>query len=121
MNIKQSNQEVQAIRHRFPNKVPVNKTFFTILFIHQFFVLIMFFLVQLYVERYSREREVPALGRNKFLVPQELTMSQFLYIIRTKMKLRDSQVRKKSVSNRAELVSCISVAYHYSLHHTQTE
>ncbi|KAF9411934.1 hypothetical protein HW555_009408 [Spodoptera exigua] len=64
MNIKQSNQEVQAIRHRFPNKVP------------------------LYVERYSREREVPALGRNKFLVPQELTMSQFLYIIRNKDEIK---------------------------------
>ncbi|KAJ0172195.1 hypothetical protein K1T71_012168 [Dendrolimus kikuchii] len=67
MTEKTSNLEVEAIRHRFPNKVP------------------------LYVERYSREREVPALGRNKFLVPQELTMSQFLYIIRTKMKLRESQ------------------------------
>ncbi|CAH2233536.1 jg10815 [Pararge aegeria aegeria] len=62
-----SNKEVQVIRDRFPNKIP------------------------LYVERYVREREVPVLGRNKFLVPQELTMSQFLYIIRTKMKLRDSQ------------------------------
>lgn len=38
---------------------------------------------------------MPVLERNKFLVPQELTMSQFLYIIRTKMKLRDSQVRTK--------------------------
>lgn len=36
MNVKQSNQEVQAIRHRFPNKVPVNVisvTFVSFLFL----------------------------------------------------------------------------------------
>ncbi|XP_075984883.1 uncharacterized protein LOC142982325 [Anticarsia gemmatalis] len=95
MNVKVSNQEVQAIRHRFPNKIP------------------------LYVERYVREREVPALGRNKFLVPQELTMSQFLYIIRTKMKLRDSQALYLLVNDKvlASHSMTMAQAYEQFRHH----
>ncbi|XP_063374659.1 uncharacterized protein LOC134662379 [Cydia amplana] len=82
-------QEVEAIRHRFPNKVP------------------------LYVERYIREREVPALGRKKFLVPQELTMSQFLFIIRTKMKLRDSQALYLLVNERVLASHSMTMAQAY--------
>ncbi|KAL0818967.1 hypothetical protein ABMA28_008260 [Loxostege sticticalis] len=84
-----SDQEVQAIRHRFPNKVP------------------------LYVKRYVREREVPVLERNKFLVPQELTMSQFLYIIRTKMKLRDSQALYLLVNDKVLASHSMTMAQAY--------
>ncbi|XP_068619756.1 uncharacterized protein [Battus philenor] len=82
-------QEVQVIRDRFPNKIP------------------------LYVERYSREKEVPILGRNKFLVPQELTMSQFLYIIRTKMKLRDSQALYLLVNDKVLVSHSMTMAQAY--------
>lgn len=34
------------------------------------------------VERYSREKFLPPLDKTKFLVPQELTMTQFLSVIR---------------------------------------
>ncbi|XP_049884829.1 uncharacterized protein LOC126379886 [Pectinophora gossypiella] len=88
-NMQGSVQEVEAIRHRFPNKVP------------------------LYVERYVREREVPALGRNKFLVPQELTMSQFLYIIRTKLKLRDSQALYLLVNDKVLVSHSMTMAQAY--------
>ena len=84
-----SNQEVEAIRHRFPNKVP------------------------LYVQRYVREREVPTLGRTKFLVPQELTMSQFLYIIRTKMKLRESQALYLLVNDKVLASHSMTMAQAY--------
>ncbi|XP_045487051.1 uncharacterized protein LOC110993027 isoform X2 [Pieris rapae] len=84
-----SNKEVQVIRDRFPNKIP------------------------LYVERYSREKEVPVLGRNKFLVPQELTMSQFLYIIRTKMKLRDSQALYLLVNDKVLVSHSMTMAQAY--------
>ncbi|XP_045779351.1 uncharacterized protein LOC123876948 [Maniola jurtina] len=84
-----SNKEVQVIRDRFPNKIP------------------------LYVERYAREREVPVLGRNKFLVPQELTMSQFLYIIRTKMKLRDSQALYLLVNDKVLVSHSMTMAQAY--------
>ncbi|XP_069361865.1 uncharacterized protein [Maniola hyperantus] len=84
-----SNKEVQVIRDRFPNKIP------------------------LYVERYAREREIPVLGRNKFLVPQELTMSQFLYIIRTKMKLRDSQALYLLVNDKVLVSHSMTMAQAY--------
>ena len=53
-------EEVQGIRAKFPNKIPV------------------------IVERFHKERALPALDKTKFLVPQELTMSQFVTIIRLK-------------------------------------
>jgi microtubule-associated protein 1 light chain len=43
------------------------------------------------VERFHRERNLPKLDRNKFLVPQELTMSQFVTIIRNRMELNENQ------------------------------
>ena len=36
------------------------------------------------VERFHKERNLPQLDKTKFLVPQELTMSQFVTIIRLK-------------------------------------
>lgn len=56
-------EEVQGIRSKFPNKVPV------------------------IVERYHKEKALPQLDKTKFLVPQELTMSQFVTIIRYRLKL----------------------------------
>nr|XP_053630277.1 microtubule-associated proteins 1A/1B light chain 3C-like isoform X2 [Cherax quadricarinatus] len=51
-------QEVANIRSKFPNKIPV------------------------IVERYAKETNLPILDKTKFLVPQELTMSQFVTILR---------------------------------------
>lgn len=47
---------------------------------------------QLKVERYHREKVLPQLEKTKFLVPDSITMSQFLVIIRNKIKLSPTQV-----------------------------
>ena len=54
----QRKEEALGIRAKFPQKVPV------------------------IVERYHKEKSLPALDKTKFLVPQEITMSQFVTIIR---------------------------------------
>ncbi|XP_072265534.1 microtubule-associated protein 1 light chain 3 gamma [Pyxicephalus adspersus] len=39
------------------------------------------------VERYAKEKYLPRLDKTKFLVPQDITMSQFVSIIRDRMHL----------------------------------
>ncbi|KAM9313647.1 microtubule-associated protein 1 light chain 3 gamma [Pholidichthys leucotaenia] len=68
-------QEVAGIRSKFPNKVPV------------------------IIERYDREKLLPALDKTKFLVPQELTMTQLVTIIRNRMALLPSQAFYLLVNN----------------------
>merc|ERR1711874_277145 len=56
-------EEVAAIRMKFPTKVAV------------------------IVERYKGERNLPDIDKVKFLVPQELTMSQFSTILRNRLQI----------------------------------
>ncbi|XP_048736627.1 microtubule-associated proteins 1A/1B light chain 3C-like [Ostrea edulis] len=69
--------EVRGIRSKFPNKVPV------------------------IVERYYKELQLPVLDKSKFLVPQELSMSQFSAIIRNRMSLNSSQAFYLIVNNKS--------------------
>ncbi|XP_038047013.1 microtubule-associated proteins 1A/1B light chain 3C-like [Patiria miniata] len=69
--------EVAGIRAKFPNKIPV------------------------IVERYYKETNLPLLDKTKFLVPQELTMSQFVTIIRNRMQLSATQAFYLIVNNKS--------------------
>ncbi|CAG0879356.1 unnamed protein product [Darwinula stevensoni] len=69
--------EVASIRAKFPSKIPV------------------------IVERYQKETTLPLLDKTKFLVPQELSMSQFVQIIRNRMQLSSTQAFYLLVGNRS--------------------
>lgn len=69
--------EVASIRSKFPQKVPV------------------------IVERYNKEKDLPVLDKTKFLVPEELTMSQFVTIIRNRMGLSHTQAFYLLVNNKS--------------------
>ncbi|KAG7230404.1 hypothetical protein INR49_024510 [Caranx melampygus] len=74
--------EVCSIRSKFPNKLPV------------------------IVERYIREKTLPLLDKTKFLVPFELTLGQFLCLLRNKIALDPTQALFLLVAERS--MSCMS-------------
>ncbi|XP_067244859.1 microtubule-associated proteins 1A/1B light chain 3C [Chanodichthys erythropterus] len=76
--------EVCNIRSKFPNKLPV------------------------IVERYLQEKKLPLLDKTKFLVPNELTLGQFLSLLRSKIALEASQALYLLISGRN--MSCLSTS-----------
>ncbi|XP_060935946.1 microtubule-associated proteins 1A/1B light chain 3C [Limanda limanda] len=80
--IETRKDEVSSIRSKFPNKLPV------------------------IVERYIREKSLPLLDKTKFLVPFELTLGQFLCLLRNKIDLESTQALFLLVAERS--MSCMS-------------
>ncbi|KAA0709544.1 Microtubule-associated proteins 1A/1B light chain 3C [Triplophysa tibetana] len=76
--------EVCTIRSKFPNKLPV------------------------IVERFIREKKLPLLDKTKFLVPHELTLGQFLSLLRSKIVLEASQALYLLISGKN--MSCLSAS-----------
>nr|XP_027784262.1 microtubule-associated proteins 1A/1B light chain 3C [Marmota flaviventris] len=88
-NLATRQQEVAGIRAKFPNKIPV------------------------IVERYPREQFLPLLDKTKFLVPQELTVTQFLSLIRSRMVLRATEAFYLLVNNKSLVSMNVTMAEIY--------
>lgn len=43
------------------------------------------------VEQLKRDRDIPELDKNKFLVPRDLTIGQFVYVIRKRLHMKSDQ------------------------------
>ncbi|XP_012369179.1 microtubule-associated proteins 1A/1B light chain 3C [Octodon degus] len=85
-------EEVAGILAKFPNKVPV------------------------ILERDPRERSLPLLDKTKFLVPRELTMTQFLGIIQSRMALRATEAFYLLVNNQTLVSTSVTMAEIYRDH-----
>jgi len=85
-------EESAAIRAKFPGKIPV------------------------IVERYKKEKYLPAIDRVKFLVPQNLTMSQLAGLIRNRLFLSSSQAFFMFVDGRVMASLSASVEELYNKH-----
>ncbi|KFZ65856.1 Microtubule-associated proteins 1A/1B light chain 3C, partial [Podiceps cristatus] len=81
--------EVAGIRAKFPTKIPV------------------------IVERYHKEKYLPLLDKTKFLVPEELTMTQFITIIRSRMALTATQAFYLLVNNKSLASMSLTMAEVY--------
>uniref|UniRef100_A0A3Q2CLI3 Microtubule-associated protein 1 light chain 3 gamma n=1 Tax=Cyprinodon variegatus TaxID=28743 RepID=A0A3Q2CLI3_CYPVA len=84
--------EVAGIRSKFPNKIPV------------------------IIERYEKEKYLPPLDKTKFLVPHELTMTQFVTIIRNRMALLPSQAFYLLINNSGLASMSLTMAQVYKDH-----
>lgn len=69
---------------------------------------------QVIVERFAKELNLPHLDKSKFLVPQEITMSQFVTIIRNRMNLGSTHAFYLLVNNRSMLSLSKTLAEVYS-------
>ncbi|XP_054716699.1 microtubule-associated proteins 1A/1B light chain 3A-like [Uloborus diversus] len=69
-------QEALDIKEKFPRKLPV------------------------IVEKADGEKNLPDLDRSKFLVPDDMTMSQFVGIVRSRLRLKQNQAFYLMVKNR---------------------
>ncbi|KAF6274672.1 microtubule associated protein 1 light chain 3 gamma [Rhinolophus ferrumequinum] len=88
-------EEVAGIRAKFPNKIPGGNS------------------RQVVVERYSREKFLPPLDKTKFLVPQELTVAQFLSIIRSHMVLGATEAFYLLVNSKSTVSMSMTMAEIY--------
>ncbi|GFY61275.1 hypothetical protein TNIN_187951 [Trichonephila inaurata madagascariensis] len=81
-SLEMRKMESLEVRTKFPKKIPV------------------------IVEKSDREKVLPYLDRVKFLVPLDMTMSQFVGIVRARLKLKSTQTKMDSSTPLMRLKKC---------------
>lgn len=72
--------------------------------------------VPVIVERYNNEADLPTLNKKKFLVPQEITMSQFLTIIKKRLEIGPTKALFLLINSRTLAPLSKTLAEIYSEH-----
>lgn len=99
-NYGPKNHPINVLRYKFPTKVPVNCWVgrWKWLFLDDKSLCLLCFKVIL--ERYRNERDLPDIGQRKYVIPQEMSMSQFHQMVRQRMNLSPSKALFFLVNNR---------------------